>query len=339
MRAMPTLLHLTHAGAKVILITHVGREASITLDPLFNVLQEHLQISYVPQVIGKKAETAVKNLKDGEVLLLENMRSHKGETSNDAAFGKKLAAYGDIYVNDAFSVSHREHASIVGIPKYIKGYFGLTFKEEYFQLMKVVDPIAPSLFILGGAKFETKQPLVEKYIKKYNQVFVGGALANDFFKAKGYEVGKSLVSDSDLKNSKLLDAKNLILPIDVTVQAEKSIRVTTPDMVEKNEVILDAGPATIEFLSEYIADAHTILWNGPLGNYERGFSEYTKACAVRIADSKAYSVVGGGDTIAAIENLSLNDKFSFLSTAGGAMLTFLEEGTLPGIKAIVTQKE
>lgn len=339
LKAVPTLLHLVNAGAKVIVITHMGRDPKTALAPLHSILKEHLDIAYVPALIGDEVDTALASLLEGGVLLLENLRSHKGETENDPDFAKKLASYADIYVNDAFAVSHREHASIVGIPSYIKGYAGINFREEYEGLRKALTPKKPSLFILGGAKFETKEPLVKKYLKKYDHIFLGGALANDFLKAQGYEVGKSLVSDLDLSKSPLKKNRRILLPVDVVAVDGTNVRVANVDAVTKAERILDIGPKSVEMLGKHIKKAKTILWNGPVGNYEGGFATGTKDCALHIAESKAHSVVGGGDTIAAIETLAINDKFGFLSTAGGAMLSFLENKTLPGIEALVKKKK
>lgn len=339
MRAMPTLLCLTHAGAKVILVTHVGRDPKETVAPLYAVLKEHLRLTYVPHVIGPEVDAAIEKLQDGSVLLLENVRSLEGEVSNDSTLGEKLASYADLYVNDAFAVSHREHASIVGISKHLPSFVGLTFYEEYIQLQKVIQPKKPSLFILGGAKFKTKEPLIKKYVSTYDHVFLGGALANDFFKAKGFEIGNSLVSETDLTGDPLLKNKKLLLPLDVTVDGPKGVRVTDPDGVEKDEKIMDAGPKTIRMLEKHAEKAKTILWNGPLGFYEDGFVDSTRECAKLVAKSSAYSVVGGGDTIASVESLALNDQFSFISTAGGAMMYFLEAGTLPGIEAVLKVKK
>lgn len=338
MRAMPTLMHLAHAGAKIILIAHIGRDPEETVEPVYDVLKEHLNIHYIPSVTGDSVRSALEALQDGEVLFLENIRSVKGEIANSAQLAEQLASYGDLYVNDAFPVSHREHASIVGVPAHLPSYFGLTFKEEYIQLKKTMQPNHPALFILGGAKFETKLPLIEQYLEVYDRIFIGGALANTFFAAKGYEVGDSLVAEDMTVDAALLENDKLLIPLDVTVQNGESRRVTTPDNVETGELIYDAGPATMAMLEEFIGGAETILWNGPLGNYEAGFTEYTQACAELIARSSAYSVIGGGDTIAAIESLAINDRFSFLSTAGGAMLSFLQDGTLPGIEAVRNAK-
>ncbi len=305
MRAIPTLKYLQHEKAKVILISHIGRDPGETLRPIFEELKNHVPLSFIPGIIGNDVDDAIAGMEDGSFIMLENLRSHEGEVTNDASFAKTLASYAEYYVNDAFSVSHREHASIIGVPEHIPSTFGLTFKEEYVQLGCAMKPSLPALFILGGAKFETKQPLVERYLKTYDHVFIGGALANDFFKAKGYETGRSLVSGTPSNMEVLLKNKKILLPVDVTVQGPKNVRVTTPDDVNPDENILDAGPLTHDLLKSYIADTKTILWNGPLGDYEHGFDTCTKSCAKLIAESDAHSVVGGGDTVAAIESLAL----------------------------------
>ncbi len=335
MQALPTIRHLIHEGAKVILITHIGRDPQETVAPLLPILKKHMPVSYVPDLLGDAVREAVSTLADGEVLLLENLRSVPGETENDERVSRRLASYADMYVNDAFAVSHRAHASIVGVPEHLHSTVGLNFFEEYSRLSRVLTPHHPALFILGGAKFETKQPLVERYLKEYDRVFVGGALANDFFKSMGYEVGTSVIGDTALVGNKILNDPKLLLPVDVTVDGPRGIRVTKPTEVAHDEKILDAGPETIRMLLPHVCDAKTILWNGPLGFYEGGFAECTLEVGKMIAkESKAYSVLGGGDTIAAIESLGLHDRYSFVSTAGGAMLEFLEKGTLPGIEAI-----
>lgn len=333
-RALPTIRFLTERGARVILATHVGRDPKETVEPLYAALKAELSISYVPEVVGQKVQAARDVLKDGEVLLIENLRAHEGETKNDAVLSQELASYADLYVGDAFAVAHRAHVSIVGVPAHLPSYAGLNFAEEYERLGAALTPAHPALFMLGGAKFETKQPLVQKYLDTYDHVFIGGALANDFFKAKGYEVGTSVVSDT-LPEAALLTCENLLIPVDVVVTGPSGTRTTTPDDVHKDEMIVDAGPATASLLAPYITSAATILWNGPVGFYEKGYVECTQAIAKRVAESSATSILGGGDTIAAIEPLQLEDQFSFVSTAGGAMLTFLEAETLPGIEALM----
>lgn len=330
-KALPTIQFLLERRAKVILLTHIGRDPQNTVAPLVPLLQKEFPITYVPYLIDPSVEKAIDGMADGTVLLLENLRSSDKEEVNDPEFAKALAQYADFYVNDAFAVSHRAHASIVGIPEHIPGFGGITFMEEYENLSKALVPETPSLFILGGAKFETKEPLVEKYADHYTHTFIGGALANDFLKGKGYEIGESVLSPVDLSTSPLLKKENVLLPIDVIVAHGEEHRETASNSVTPEEKILDVGMKSIDALAPHIREAKTILWNGPLGYYEGGYDASTKACAKLIAESDAFSIVGGGDTVAAIESLGIQDSFGFLSTAGGAMLEFLEKQSLPGI--------
>jgi phosphoglycerate kinase len=333
-KVLPTIEFLVHAGARVILGTHIGREPGNVTAPIFEALQKYIPLSHIEGVVGHDVQKAVAALADGEVLLLGNLRAHREEEVNDLAFAEVLAGYADYYVNDAFAVSHRAHASIVGIPTYIPGYAGITFAEEYEHLSRALTPLHPAVFILGGAKFETKAPLIERYADSYDTVALGGALANDFLKGHGFEVGVSLVSPVDLSQSPLIHKENIIVPVDVVVKSDRGVRTVVVTDVVSDESILDIGPETVNALAPYIRDAKTILWNGPLGYYEGGCDAATRACAKLIAASNAFSVVGGGDTVAAIESLGLSDQFGFLSTAGGAMLEFLEKGTLPGIDVL-----
>ena len=334
LRALPTIQYLKEQGAKVVLIAHIGRDPNETLKPVYDVLNTLCETKWVGALTGEEVLQAVNELADGEVVMLENVRSDAREKDNDAEFSATLASYADVYVNDAFSDSHRSHASLTGVAGLLPGYFGFNFLNEYNELSKAMEPEQPALFILGGAKFDTKMPLVEKYTETYSTVLIAGALANDIYKARGLSVGKSLVSEVDLSDSPLLEKDNVLVPVDVTTEGPEGSRVTSPDDVHNDESILDAGPATIEMMSGLIKEAKTILWNGPLGGYEQGFIKETEALAKAIAASDAYTIVGGGDTVAAIESVSLQDHFDFLSTAGGAMLTFLEHGTLPAIEAI-----
>ena len=240
--------------------------------------------------------------------------------ANDPTFARELAALADIFVQDSFDTCHRRHASIVGVPEFLPSYAGLLLEDEIRELSRALRPKHPALAVIGGAKFNTKEPVLATLLKTYDHVFVGGALANDFLKASGQEVGKSFVSNADLTHiKKLLGNSKLVLPVDSVVIDEK---------------ILDHGPNTVALLADLAKRAKTILWNGPLGKYEEGFIDATDAFARAVADSGAYSVVGGGDTIASIEGLGLLPRFSFVSTAGGAMLAFLARGTLPGIEAL-----
>ena len=333
-KALPTIKILAERGAKVIIMTHVGRDKENVTEPIFTALKKYSSLTHVEAVIGEVVKERITSLADGDVVLLGNLRAHEEEEDNDESFARTLASYGDFYVNDAFAVSHRAHASIVGVPSLISGFAGITFEEEYINLSKALTPAHPALFILGGAKFETKQPLIERYANDYEHVLLGGALANDFLKGRGFSVGVSLVSPIDLSTSPLINQLNILVPIDVIVSGPNGTRTVPVDQVGAEEKILDIGPGSVNVIRPHIMTAKTILWNGPLGYYEGGFDCATKAVAQLIAESNAFSVVGGGDTVAAIESLGLQNKFGFLSTAGGAMLEFLEKGTLPGIEIL-----
>lgn len=338
LQCLPTIQYLTGKGARVLLCSHLGKDGQESLLPVYDVLIKYIKASFSPEVTGTTT-TAMRNaLQDGDVLLLENVRKDMREFANDAVFAQELASLADIFVNDDFAASHRAHTSLHAICSFLPSYAGINFVHEHEELSKALNPVSPSLFILGGAKFETKMPLVEKFLSIYDHVFIAGALANDFFKAQQLEVGISLVSQMSLEGSPLLTHPKILLPIDVTVAKGGLPKVTLPNNVQVDESILDVGPETMQMLATYIADAKTILWNGPLGNYEGGFQEQTAACAKLIANADGESVVGGGDTVASIEALGLNEKFTFLSTAGGAMLTFLELGSLPALDALMSSK-
>ena len=301
-KALPTIEFLLQKEAKIIIITHFGKDGSASLVPII------------------KRFFAISKLNKNKITFFENIRKFPGEMKNDPAFAKKLSTLGDIYVNEAFSVSHREHASIVGIPKYLPSYAGLQLEKEMENLSHAFRKTKhPFLFILGGAKFSTKMPLIKKYLKLADQVFIGGALANDFLKAKGYDVGKSLVSDNDYGIKKLLKNKKLILPI---------------DFIKKDEAIIDIGKNSVKELESYIKNSKLILWNGPLGKYEDGGGQATREILKLMADAKAETIIGGGDTVALVSEMKMDNKFSFVSTGGGATLDFLANGTLPGIKAL-----
>ncbi|MFT5849463.1 MAG: phosphoglycerate kinase [Patiriisocius sp.] len=334
-RGIATIQYLVSKGARVILAGHVGSDGSQTTAPIADVFSQYIPTQFSSQVLGDETTAKRDALKNGEVLLIENLRSDDREKKNDEGFAKELAKLADVYVNGSFDASHREHASLSAITQFLPSYAGFNFTHEYEELSKALTPKSPALFLLGGAKFDTKMPLVEKFLSVYDHVFIGGALANDFYKAQGLEVGTSLVSDVSLVGSPLLSNPKIILPVDVIVSTAEGVsRVTTPDQVQGNESIMDAGPETTALLATYIEKAEMVLWNGPFGNYEGGFAQQTIDTAKHIAASSSYSVIGGGDTVAAIEGLNCQEKYNFLSTAGGAMLTFLEFGTLPAITAL-----
>jgi 3-phosphoglycerate kinase len=338
--ALPTVKKLLENGAKVILMSHleVKEGESDTLEPVAKRLCE-LGINTVFVKDLESVKFKIDELGSGACVLLENLRHNKGEKSNDSEFAKSLASLADIYVNEAFSVSHREHASVVGVPRYIDGYVGLNMENEISNLSKAFNPEKPFLFILGGAKFETKLGLLKKFIDIADKIFVGGALSSDILKARGINVGKSLVSGADIDLSAFVSNEKIILPIDITREDHKNIDVLA---IQPEDMILDIGPKTLEILKGEISKSNFILWNGPMGLYEKGYIEGTQvlantianACSERMSKDALTTIVGGGDTLSAISKLGIEDKFTFVSTAGGAMLDFLANGTLPGIEAL-----
>ena len=303
-KTLPTINFLRKRGAKVIIISHLTDGKNKSLEPV---------AKYLSPLLTRRGA-------GGEVLLLENIRNYPGEEKNDKNFAKQLAKLGDIYVNDAFSASHRNHASIVGIPEYLPSFAGLLFEEEFKNLSHAFKPTHPFLLILGGVKFGSKLGVLEKFVKIADIIFIGGALANSFFWANKINIGRSVL-DKKVNIKKFLRNPKIIVPIDAKKRGGK---------------ILDIGSLATKELSLLIKNAKFILWNGPLGNFEiKGFEKGTIAVAKAIAKSKAKTIIGGGDTIAAIDKAKIPlSKFSFVSTAGGAMLEFLAKGDLPGVKAL-----
>ncbi len=333
-RALPTLEFLRAAGARVIVIAHIGRDETDTLKPVHDAFSTLIPMKWGGKLGGEALTSTLASLQSGEIVMVENLRQDAREADNDPEFAAILAALGDIYVNDGFDNIHRDHASMVILPTLLPAYAGLTLADELRHLAAVMSPDQPGLFIIGGAKFETKLPLIEKYLASYSHVFVGGALANDVLLALGYEVGVSLISEMSLKGQAFLTNPKLILPIDLVVESARGVRICSIKDVQPDEKITDMGPGTVALLAPYIKDAKTILWNGPLGLYENGVPGSTQAVAKLTAESEAMSVLGGGDTVAAVEELGLNDAFGFVSIGGGAMLTLLEAGTTRALQVL-----
>lgn len=344
-RALATLRLLSQQGARTIVISHLGEKGTETLAAVAARLGELMPyVHFCPTTVGPEARAAVRELMPGHVLVLENLRRSRGEAGNDPQFARELASLADVFVQDSFDTCHRKHASIVTVPTLLPSYAGVVVAEEVRALTAALSPQTPNLAIIGGAKFSTKEPVLTKLLTTYEQVFVGGALANDFLRASGYAVGKSLVSaDAPAHLTELARHPRIVLPTDVLVvssgalahEGASSQAIVKPIKgIGEDEVIVDVGPQTAARLGALAGQAKHILWNGPLGNYERGFSAGTDTLAQAIARSGAHSIVGGGDTIASIERLKLFSKFSFISTGGGAMLDFLADGTLPGIAAL-----
>jgi 3-phosphoglycerate kinase len=341
--ALPTIKYLREKGAIVILMSHLEAAdgGNPTLEPVAGQLNKlGVETEFVKnyrevgQTIEKSNPPAggQSQKSKGACFLLENLRFFKGEKKNDPKFVQELASLADIYVNDAFSVSHREHASVVGVPTFLPSYAGLQLESEIGHLSKAFDPAHPFLFILGGAKFETKMPLVEKFSILADSIFIGGALANDLLKAQGKEVGTSRVSSAPIDLSVIIANPKIFSCVDVAIADDGTKDI---DHIEADDVIADVGEETVELLREKISAAKFILWNGPFGIYEKGFTWGTEECARLISENQsAMKIVGGGDTLAAISKLDIESKFSFVSTGGGAMLDFLAKGTLPGIEVL-----
>lgn len=329
----PTLEHLRASGARTIIISHIENDVT---DSLARVA------SYISRFVALKAfvkdeasiGSVISSMSDGDIIMLENLRKNPGEKNNDPGYAARLASFADIYVNDAFAASHRVHASIVGIPRLIPGFAGIRFAQEIERLSESFEPPRPFLFILGGAKFDTKLPLIEKFLVIADYVFVGGALANDIFKEKGYEIGRSTVSPMRVDLRHIESNPKLIIPGDVVVENPLETVTKDPQSVIPEDRIYDAGEKTVSELSDLLNDVRYVLWNGPLGDYEKGYGSATEVLARSIISSGVKSIIGGGDTVACVSKLGLLDKFSFVSTGGGAMLDFLATGTLPGIAAL-----
>lgn len=332
--SLPTIDYLKERGAKVILISHLESKETDSLMPVYEHASGLTSIMFCDEILGEKVMNCISELKNGEVILLENLRRNAGEKTNTREFALALADFADIYVNEAFSASHREHTSIIGIPKLLPSFAGLQFTEEVKRLSKAFYPKRPFLFILGGAKFDTKLPLIDKFINIADQLFVGGALAHNFFKERGENLGDSLVSSGEFNLKEKYDTGKVMLPLDMVIKGGDGMGTDTIDHVGTGDIIMDAGPRTLEALKSKIHDSQFILWNGPLGNYELGYKDGTLALAKLLAESEKEVIVGGADTLSSIKELGLYDKFSFVSTGGGAMLDFLAKGTLPGIDAL-----
>lgn len=330
-----TVQYLAERGARVIIISHIGRNPEESLEPVSKAMNNFGSVIFIPDITGYVARSSVAAMQDGQVILLENLRRDPRETENDENFAKELASHADIYVNDAFAADHREHSSIVGVPKLLPHYAGLLLRDEVDHINAARAPKHPSFAILGGAKFETKAPLIAALLERYDKVFITGALANDVFKARGLPVGVSLISAEQPK-PEILNNPHFLAPVDVTVeQPDKQARTKKPNEVVASDKIVDIGPDSLALVTPIIRDANFILWNGPTGLYEDGYVHWTRAIAERISESNAQKVIGGGDTIAVIEKSGIPDStLGFLSTGGGAMLEYLLKGTLPGVEAL-----
>jgi phosphoglycerate kinase len=350
--ALPTIRHLMQAGARVLLASHLGRpkggpDPKYSLAPAAARLAELLNapVPLVPDCVGPAAEEASARLEPGQVALLENVRFHPEEEKNDPAFAKKLAALADVYVNDAFGSAHRAHASTEGVAKYLPAVAGFLMEKEIEYLGQAVSsPKHPYIAILGGAKISDKIGVIENLLAKADHVLIGGGMANTFLKAQGVAVGDSLVEDASLDTARgLLDraGAKLVLPVDVVLgdrfdAAAQSKAIDVTDGVPAGWRILDIGPKTVAGFGAALSGAALVVWNGPMGVFEfPAFAAGTNAVARLVADSGATTVIGGGESVAAVEQAGLAEKMSHISTGGGASLEMLEGKTLPGLAALL----
>lgn len=333
-RDVATIELLAKAGAKIILVGYVGRDGG-SLEPVAHALQllaPHIPIVFTATPIALVAGE-IECMKSGSCLMLENIRRELGEEKNDPALAQALAALADVFVDDAFPEAHRAYASNVGVAHLLPAYAGLLLEEEVMRLSEALVPPATSLAIVGGAKFETKQPLLEKLLKSYPNVLLGGALANDVLKARGMPVGASLVSNTPVPEE-LAGDERILMPDDVRVEGSVVRDAHTAD-VRANERIIDIGPVTEINWAARIAASEFVVWNGPMGVYEKGFVSGTDALAKALVDSTCKAVIGGGDTAAALAKFTFDSKRIFVSTGGGAMLEFLANGgSLPAVDVL-----
>lgn len=351
--ALPTIKHLVDAGARVILASHLGRPKGevvedMRLTAVGNRLAELLgkPVLKLDESVGETVQSAVHNMNDGDVVLLENVRFHKGEEKNDAELAKQFAELAEIYVNDAFGAAHRAHASTAGIAAHLPAVSGLLLQKELDVLGKALsNPERPFTAIIGGAKVKDKIGVIDHLLDKVDNLIIGGGLAYTFIKAQGYEIGNSLVEDDKIELAKEFMQKakdkgvNFLMPVDAVVASEFSkdadSKVVDIDAIPADWMGLDIGPKTVELYAEAIKNSKLIIWNGPMGVFEmEKFANGTKGVAEAMAETAGYTVIGGGDSAAAVEKFHVAEKMDHISTGGGASLEFMEGKELPGVVAL-----
>lgn len=357
--ALPTIKYLMEHGARVILMSHMGRpkgEAKMeyTLKPvadrLAKLLGQEVIFNSVPEVVNQQIVDTAAGLAEGQIMLLENVRFRKEETKNEAGFAKELAQLGDIFVNDAFGTAHRAHCSTAGVADYLPAVSGFLIEKEVKFLGDALEaPERPFVAIMGGAKVGDKIPVIENLLKKVDTLVIGGGMSYTFFKAMGLEIGTSILDEESIQLAEKLMKQadeagvKLILPVDVVCAKEfdnnSEKLICDRDQIPTDRMGMDIGPKSIEFISRELAQAKTVVWNGPMGVFEMpNFAEGTKQVAAALAESQAASIIGGGDSAAAVEQFGYADKMTHISTGGGASLEFLEGKVLPGI-AVLEDKE
>ena len=355
--AVPTIKYVLDQGAGLILMSHLGRPKgkvveSLRMDPVAHRLAEWLgkKVLKLNECVGPEVKEAVSKLKPGAIILLENTRFHPEETKNDPDFAKKLADLADIFVNDAFGTAHRAHASTVGVTQFLPAAAGFLMTKELEVLRGILTrPETPFVAVLGGAKVSDKIGVLHNLLGKCQDILIGGGMAYTFLKAKGLEVGRSLLDPEKVKDADLImkqaphKGSQLLLPLDHRVAREAKekveVRIVPQDKIPSDYMALDIGPETIRLFEKSIRKAKTVFWNGPMGRFEiEDFAEGTRAIATILAESGAKVVVGGGDSIAALKKMGLKDKMSYISTGGGASLEFLEGKELPGVISLSDKK-
>ncbi|OGZ33053.1 MAG: phosphoglycerate kinase [Candidatus Portnoybacteria bacterium RBG_13_40_8] len=342
---LKTIKYLIKQKAKIILISHLGRPngkkiKKFSIEPVAKRLGKILRkkIRFSKEIIDWSVKKQIEMMNFGDILLLENIRFNSGEEKNSPKLAEELAEFGDVFINDAFAVSHREHASIVGIPKFLPSAMGLCFEKEIKELSKILfKPKRPLVAIIGGAKISTKIKVINKFLNIADYVLIGGALANTIFAKQGIEIGDSIIDRESFDDVGKINLKNpkLFLPIDLVIWNKNRVYYKDVSNLFEKERALDIGPKTVDLFRDLIMKAETVVWNGPLGLItQKPFDKASKAIVEAISQSEVYSVVGGGDTIAFVRSIKKEKVFNHLSTGGGAMLDYLANETLPGLEAI-----
>lgn len=355
---LPTIQYLIENGAKVILASHLGRPKGkvveeLRLDPVARRLSELIgqEVKKADQVFSAEVVALVKEMKPGDVLLLENVRFEKGEETNDPELAKGFASLADIYVNDAFGTAHRKHASTAGVGEYLPSVAGFLMEREINTLNKALEnPDRPFTAIIGGSKVKDKINVIENFLDLVDNILIGGGLACTFLKAQGYEIGDSLLEEDKIELAKGFIAKakekgvNFYIQQDAVIadafKEDANVKVVAVDEIEPGWMVLDIGPKTAEIYSEVIMNSKLVVWNGPMGVFEmEPFSHGTKAIAETLAKTDAYTIIGGGDSAAAVKKFNLTEQMDHVSTGGGASLEFMEGKILPGIGVLLDKTE
>ncbi len=350
--ALPTIQHLRRNGAAVILASHLGRpKGQPNLNYSLRPVAEHLQrllgapVGFAPDCVGEEARALAGSLRPGDVLLLENVRFHPEEEANDPDFARRLASLADIFVNDAFGAAHRAHASTAGVAVHLPAVAGFLMEKEIRALSALLSPERPFVAIVGGAKISDKLTVLRRLLDRVDRLAIGGGMANTFLRALGYETGKSLVQEEmipaaeDLISRAREEDKEILLPVDVVVGdfflEDADHKVVAVNAIPSDWIVLDIGPLTVRRYSEAVSDARTVFWNGPMGVAEwPNFARGTEGMARALAACPGFTVVGGGDSVAALERTGLADRIGHVSTGGGASLEFLEGRELPGVACL-----